>query len=73
LIALLGASPGASTAVFIALGVLQKCFSSELNPNGWLPKLKEIIPSYGESLIDDADLCRRVRAETARVLHLEYA
>src|SRR6266481_4379165 len=26
LVALLGASPGASTAVFIALGVLEKCF-----------------------------------------------
>jgi malate dehydrogenase (quinone) len=72
LVALLGASPGASTAVFIALNVLQKCFRSELQPNGWLPKLKEIIPSYGESLIDDADLSRRIRAETARVLHLEY-
>jgi malate dehydrogenase (quinone) len=72
LVALLGASPGASTAVFIALGVLQKSFGSELRPNGWLPKLKEMIPSYGESLIDDADLTRRVRAETARVLHLEY-
>ncbi len=71
LIALLGASPGASTAVFIALGVLERCFKNELTPNGWLPKLKEIIPSYGESLIEDADLCRRVRAETAAVLHLE--
>ena len=71
LVALLGASPGASTAVFIALGVLEKCFKNELRPNGWLPKLKEIIPSYGESLIEDAELSRRVRAETAAVLHLE--
>ncbi len=71
LVALLGASPGASTAVFIALGVLEKCFKNELRPNGWLPKLKEIIPSYGESLIEDAQLSRRVRAETATVLHLE--
>src|SRR5216684_403576 len=71
LVALLGASPGASTAVFIALGVLEKCFNNELRPNGWLPKLKEIIPSYGESLIEDAELSRRVRAETAAVLHLE--
>ncbi len=71
LVALLGASPGASTAVFIALGVLEKCFKNELRPNGWLPKLKEIIPSYGESLIEDAELSRRVRAETATVLRLE--
>jgi malate dehydrogenase (quinone) len=71
LIALLGASPGASTAAYIAIGVLEHCFKNELTPNGWLPKLKEIIPSYGQSLIDDADLCRRLRAETAAVLKLE--
>jgi malate dehydrogenase (quinone) len=59
-------------AVFIALNVLAKCFTDELKPNGWLPKLKEIIPSYGEPLIDDADLTRRIRPETARVLNLEY-
>ncbi len=63
LVALLGASPGASTAVFIALGVLEKCFKNELRPNGWLPKLKEIIPSYGESLIEDAELDATERNE----------
>src|SRR5262249_51288150 len=67
----LGASPGASTAVFITIGVLEKCFKNELTANRWLPKLKEMIPSYGESLIDDAALSRRVRADTAAVLHLE--
>jgi malate dehydrogenase (quinone) len=71
LAALLGASPGASTAVFIAIGVLEKCFKNELTANRWLPKLKEMIPSYGESLIDDAALSRRIRADTAAVLHLE--
>jgi hypothetical protein len=29
-----------------------------------------MIPSYGESLIENAELSRRVRAETAAVLHL---
>src|SRR4030081_1556264 len=57
MVALLGASPGASTAVFIAVSVLEKCFKSELTANRWLPKLKDMIPSYGESLIEDADLC----------------
>jgi malate dehydrogenase (quinone) len=71
IVALLGASPGASTAVFIAVCVLEKCFKRELTANDWLPKLKEMIPSYGQSLIDNAELCRRVRAETAAVLHLE--
>src|SRR5262249_9078720 len=62
LVALLGASPGASTAAFIAIGVLEKCFKDKLTADRWLPKLKEMIPSYGESLIEDAALSRRVRA-----------
>jgi malate dehydrogenase (quinone) len=71
LVALLGASPGASTAAFIAIGVLEKCFKDRLTSKGWLPKLKEVIPSYGESLIENAALQRRIRAETAAVLQLE--
>jgi malate dehydrogenase (quinone) len=71
LVALLGASPGASTAAFIAISVLEKCFKDELTTGGWRPKLKQIIPSYGESLINDAALMRKVRADTAAVLHLE--
>jgi malate dehydrogenase (quinone) len=72
LVALLGASPGASTAAYIAISVLQKCFAAELASGGWLPRLKEIIPSYGISLIDDAETCNRVRAETAAALKIEY-
>jgi len=71
LVAMLGASPGASTAVWVMLNVLKDCFANKLTAGGWLPKLKEMIPSYGQSLIDDAGLCRKVRAETAAVLHLE--
>jgi malate dehydrogenase (quinone) len=71
LVALLGASPGASTAAFIAISVLEKCFSEELTLSAWLPKLKEIIPSYGVSLIDDADLLRQIRVETAKALNIE--
>lgn len=71
LVALLGASPGASTAAFIAIEVLEKCFAGKLTEGGWLPKLRELIPSYGQSLIDDADLSRRIRASTAATLHLE--
>ena len=32
--ALLGASPGASTAAFIAIGVLEKCFEDKLTADG---------------------------------------
>jgi malate dehydrogenase (quinone) len=71
LVALLGASPGASTAAFIAVGVLEKCFASELTESGWLPKLREIIPTYGIDLAHDADACRKTRADTAVILKVE--
>jgi malate dehydrogenase (quinone) len=38
---------------------------------GWLAKLKAIIPSYGESLVENVALCREVRAETADVLNIK--
>ncbi|MBR1119913.1 malate dehydrogenase (quinone) [Bradyrhizobium lablabi] len=73
LVALLGASPGASTAAFIAIEVLEKCFAGQLTASGWLPKLKQIIPSYGVSLIKDAELTRQIRARTAEVLKIDNA
>ena len=36
-----------------------------------MPKLKEMIPSYGHDLKKDAALLKRVRAETAEVLGLQ--
>jgi malate dehydrogenase (quinone) len=69
--AMLGASPGASTAVWIMIQVLERCFAEELKDGRWAAKLKEMIPSYGRSIADDAALCRQVRAETAAVLKIE--
>ena len=71
IIAMLGASPGASTAVWIMLAVIEKCFPGQLTEKGWKGRLKEIIPSYGESLIDNAELCTKVRADTAAVLNIQ--
>jgi malate dehydrogenase (quinone) len=71
IVALLGASPGASTAAAISIDVLKKCFRSELTEGAWLPRLKTIIPTYGIDLKIDADACRRTRAETAPVLKIE--
>src|SRR5262245_13069094 len=68
--AMLGASPGASTAVAIMLEVLERCFPEQLHAGGWLTKLKKMIPSYGESLIENAALCARVRSYTAEILHI---
>ena len=72
IVALLGASPGASTAAFIAIETLRKCFADRLTSDGWLPALKKIIPTYGIDLKTDADACRQTRQETAAALKLEF-
>ena len=71
--ALLGASPGASTTISIMLTLMQKCFKAEMESAAWQSSLKEMIPSYGQALADDAQLCGEVRARTAEVLGLKEA
>ena len=70
IVALLGASPGASTAVWIMVHMLENCFHEQLVGH-WVPKLKEMIPSYGHDLKTDAALAERVRKDTAAVLGLQ--
>ena len=70
LVALLGASPGASTAAYITTEVLRTCFADRLTEDGWLPALRRLIPTYGIDLTVDADACRKTRADTAPVLGL---
>lgn len=65
---LLGASPGASTAVTAMLSVLEQCFPKQFP--GWQPKLTEMIPSFGRQLSDDRDLYRQVWDWTNRSLQL---
>jgi len=66
--ALLGASPGASTAVHVMLEVLTKCFPEHMKE--WEPKLKQMIPSYGVSLMENEELLREIQASTAKTLGL---
>ncbi|HVG41474.1 MAG TPA: malate:quinone oxidoreductase [Chitinophagaceae bacterium] len=68
--ALLGASPGASTAASIMLNLLQKCFKEKTKEEQWNRKLKEMIPSYNESLADNEHLCMTIREHTSEVLGL---
>jgi len=70
IVAMLGASPGASTAVWIMLRVIERCFRDNLTSVGWANKLREMIPSYGQSLIENPALVQRVRAETAAILNI---
>ena len=65
---LLGASPGASTAVPIMLDVLAKCFPDRLE--GWKPDLQTMIPSYGTQLSSNKATARRTLAATAKGLDI---
>ena len=53
---LLGASPGASTAVPAMLDVMERCFADRYQ--SWLPKLKEMVPSLGTELSDEPEAVR---------------
>ncbi|MEI2401623.1 malate:quinone oxidoreductase [Niallia taxi] len=64
--ALLGASPGASTAVQVMLEVLGKCFPEHIED--WKPKIKEMIPSYGLSLMENPALLEEVHTSTTQSL-----
>jgi malate dehydrogenase (quinone) len=65
---LLGASPGASTAVPIMLDVLAKCFPDRMAD--WTPQLKKMVPSYGSTLSDDEAKAAKTLARTAKALDL---
>jgi malate dehydrogenase (quinone) len=71
--ALLGASPGASTAVSIMLGLLKRCFPERMQQNAWQQKIKQMIPSYGRSLGEEGSLLQELRDYTSRVLGLSYS
>jgi malate dehydrogenase (quinone) len=63
---LLGASPGASTAVSIMLGLIKTCFPERMP--AWEPRLRDLIPSYGETLNTRPEVARKELDATARAL-----
>jgi malate dehydrogenase (quinone) len=65
---LLGASPGASTAVPIMLDVVEKCFPDRLPE--WRPKLAAMVPTYGNQLAADAKLAAKTMTATAKALEI---
>ncbi len=68
--ALLGASPGASTAVSIMLSLLENGIAA-LAPTPELPtQLRTLIPTYGQQINIAPDLLAQVRATTRATLHL---
>ncbi|WP_035673419.1 malate:quinone oxidoreductase [Flavobacterium sp. 83] len=67
---LLGASPGASTAVSIMVDLVGRCFKDEIGTPEWQEKLKKMIPSYGVALNANPALLDEIRKDTAEILKL---
>ena len=69
--ALLGASPGASTAVAIMLELVQKCFPAQAATPAWQAQFRQLVPSFGQSLAQDPALTAAVRERSRHALKLE--
>ncbi|ORM72594.1 malate:quinone oxidoreductase [Pantoea wallisii] len=68
--ALLGASPGASTAAPITLDVMKKLFPEQFASPEWQQKIRSIIPSFGQKLNGNTALTQQVWDNTAATLLL---
>jgi malate dehydrogenase (quinone) len=68
--ALLGASPGASTAAPITLNVMKSLFPQQFASPEWQEKIRTIVPSFGQKLNGNTALTQQVWDNTASVLQL---
>ena len=70
LAALLGASPGASTAATTMIYLILRCFSDHSQSEAWQARLRRMVPSFGHDLTKEVDVLRTVRAHNNAVLGL---
>ena len=70
LAALLGASPGASTAATTMIYLILRCFSERAQTGDWQSRLRRMVPSFGHDLSKEFDLLRTVRDRNDAVLGL---
>jgi malate dehydrogenase (quinone) len=69
LAALLGASPGASTAASTMVDILLRCFP-QARTEAWQDRLRRMIPSFGHDLTRELEILRKVRDRCDQVLGL---
>ena len=70
LAALLGASPGASTAVTIMIEVLNRCWHDEMKSSRWQDKLLELFPSFGIDINSNQEALMAIRKRNDFLLKL---
>ena len=71
LAALLGASPGASTAVTIMQEVLQRCFGERLASESWQQRLRQLLPSWGRDPVAEPVTLEAMRQRSDALLGLQ--
>ncbi|MES2745779.1 MAG: malate dehydrogenase (quinone) [Bdellovibrionota bacterium] len=70
--ALLGASPGASSAASIMVEVIEKGPGKFLLKGDWQSRMRAMIPSYGQKLNGNPALQNQVREWAGRLLKIDY-
>jgi len=70
LAALLGASPGASTAVTIMIEVLNCCWQEKMKSNQWKKKMLELFPSMGTDINSNQEALLAIRKRNDFLLKL---
>jgi malate dehydrogenase (quinone) len=70
LAALLGASPGASTAVQTMVEVLQRCWPERFSSTAWQEQLRGLIPGWGMNLAADPERLVALRSRSNAALGL---
>ncbi len=70
LAALLGASPGASTAVTIMIEILNRCWQEKMKSSKWQSKLLELFPSIGTDINSNQEALLSIRKRNDFLLKL---
>ncbi len=70
LAALLGASPGASTAVTIMIEVLNRCWGEKMKSKEWQIRMNELFPSFGEDINSNQEILMAIRNRNDFLLNL---
>ncbi len=70
LAALLGASPGASTAVTIMIEVLNRCWQEKMKSSKWKNKMLELFPSIGKDINSNQEALLAIRKRNDFLLKL---
>ena len=71
LAALLGASPGASTAVTIMIEILNRCWQERMKSSQWQQRMQDLFPSIGKDINSNKEALSAIRKRNDFLLKLE--